>query len=109
LPPKLAVRVTDSLLVTVGEVKITDVPFVLSSEPPVTVQVIVPPPTCVAPAFTVAVNANLTPDTAGVSDGVMVRVVLWGSQEGEVMYRPRPVLAITIANITMISSLLFFI
>lgn len=76
--------VTDWLLVTEGAVKITVDPIVLSSEPPVADQVIVPPATSVDPDFTFAVNAMLLPDSATPSDGDMSRVVPLGSQEGDV-------------------------
>jgi hypothetical protein len=80
----LAVTVTDLLAVTVGAVKITVIPFVLSREPSETVQEMLPV-ISVFPADSMAVKTVLLPETAEPPDGVIPRAVPLGNQEGEVM------------------------
>jgi hypothetical protein len=81
----LAVKVTDSLLVTAGAVNVTFDPVVLSSDPPTIDHVIVPPKTSVLPDFTTAENVNVDPDSAVGADGEIPSVVARGSLEGRMI------------------------
>ena len=84
-PPKEAVIVTPASTVTAGGVKTTVEPVVLSSDPLVTDQVIVPPETSADPYFTAATKTISLPEVAEVLDGETTTVVLLGYQEGAVM------------------------
>jgi hypothetical protein len=97
-PLKDAVIVTETLPITPGAVKSTELPVVLSSVPELVVQVTVPPAISDEPDRTVATSTITSPGFAVEFAGEIDKEVPLGNHEGDVIYAANPATTITTAR-----------